>query len=184
MLIITPKTRILDLIEAYPELEQKLFEMSPAFRKLQNPILRKTVARVTTLQQAALVGNIPVERMINELRRAAGQEHLEDRAEGRGQKAENQEEVKRDMKEKSETDFDLSKISMSLDAREMLNRGEHPVAQVMADLHTLPAGDVYELVAPFYPAPLIDKAAGIGFDHRVEQKGAEEFKVYFRRRGE
>ena len=94
MVIITPKTRILDLIEAYPELEQKLFDMSPAFRKLQNPILRKTVARVTTLQQAAMVGNLPVERMVNELRRVLGQEHLDEKAEGRGQKAEGKEEEK------------------------------------------------------------------------------------------
>ena len=30
--------------------------MSPAFEKLKNPILRKTVARVATLAQVAVVG--------------------------------------------------------------------------------------------------------------------------------
>ena len=167
-MIISPKTKILDLIEEYPELEQLLFEMSPAFRKLQNPILRKTVARVTTLQQAALVGNLPVEKMINELRRKVGQEDL-----GEKGKVEKLNEGK-----KMEG---IDKVFMSLDAREMLNRGEHPVAQVMADLHTLPAGEVYELVAPFFPAPLNDKAAGIGFDHYVEQRGEEELRVYFKK---
>jgi len=177
-MIISPKTKILDLIEAYPELEHLLFEMSPAFRKLQNPILRKTVARVTTLQQAALVGNLPVEKMINELRRKVGQENIGQE----GRKAEGQEgkgKVEKLMEEKKMDG--IEKVFMSLDAREMLNRGEHPVAQVMADLHTLPDGEVYELVAPFYPAPLIDKAAGIGFDHYVEQRGEEEFRVYFKK---
>ena len=57
-LIITPKTKVLELIETYPELEDILIEIAPAFKKLKNPILRKTVAKIATLQQAAAIGNI------------------------------------------------------------------------------------------------------------------------------
>ena len=63
-LTITPKTKILDLLADYPELEEVLFDISPAFRQLKNPVLRRTVARVTTLQQAALVGGIRVEDLV------------------------------------------------------------------------------------------------------------------------
>lgn len=58
-LIITPKTKVFELLLAYPELEALLIEMAPVFKKLQNPVLRRTIARVTTLQQAAQVGEIP-----------------------------------------------------------------------------------------------------------------------------
>ena len=51
-LIITPKTKVLQLIEAYPHLEDVLIEYVPAFKKLKNPILRNTVAKIATLQQA------------------------------------------------------------------------------------------------------------------------------------
>lgn len=39
-LIITPKTKVLQLIEAYPQLEAVLIGYVPAFKKLQNPVLR------------------------------------------------------------------------------------------------------------------------------------------------
>ena len=77
--------------------------------------------------------------------------------------------------------FSLGMVTAKLDAREMLNRGEHPVSQVLADLKSLPADDIYELTAPFFPAPLIDKAEGIGFSHYVIQNGPEEFLIYFKR---
>ena len=64
-------------MNAYPELEEKLIEMAPVFKKLKNPILRRTIARVTTLQQAAAVGEIPVHKLVNSLRELAGQGELE-----------------------------------------------------------------------------------------------------------
>jgi hypothetical protein len=73
-LIITPKTNVLELIEAYPQLEEVLIEYLPVFKKLRNPILRKTVARITTLHQAAIVGNENVEDLINHLRKEVGQD--------------------------------------------------------------------------------------------------------------
>ena len=41
-LIITPKTKVLQLIEAYPELEEVLISKVPAFEKLRNPLLKNT----------------------------------------------------------------------------------------------------------------------------------------------
>ena len=52
---ISPKTKVGELLDAYPELENVLMAMSPAFEKLKNPILRKTVAKVATLQQVCIV---------------------------------------------------------------------------------------------------------------------------------
>ena len=57
-LVISPKTKVLQLIEAYPQLEEVLINYLPAFKKLKNPVLRKTVAKITTLQQASIVGNV------------------------------------------------------------------------------------------------------------------------------
>lgn len=54
-LIITPHTKVSELLDAYPELEPILLELSPAFEKLKNPLLRKTIARFTTLKHAASI---------------------------------------------------------------------------------------------------------------------------------
>ncbi len=77
-LIITPKTKVSQLIETYPQLEDVLIEYAPAFKKLKNPDLRKTIARITTLQQAAAIGNVKVEDMINRLRKEVGQDKVSD----------------------------------------------------------------------------------------------------------
>jgi hypothetical protein len=50
------------------------------------------------------------------------------------------------------------------DARAAIEAGEHPMPQVMADLGALAGGEVYELVTPFVPAPLVDLAKGKGFE--------------------
>jgi hypothetical protein len=73
-IIITPKIKIHDLLEAYPELEETLIQAAPQFKKLKNPLLRKTIARVTSLGQAAVIGGVKVEELINTLREAAGQQ--------------------------------------------------------------------------------------------------------------
>ena len=48
----------MDIINAYPELENELVNYVPAFEKLKNPLLRHTVAKVATLQQAATIGRV------------------------------------------------------------------------------------------------------------------------------
>ncbi|MCU0409486.1 MAG: DUF1858 domain-containing protein, partial [Bacteroidales bacterium] len=57
-LTISPRTKVGELLEAYPKLEAKLIETAPVFSKLKNPVLRKTITKVTSLKKAALVANI------------------------------------------------------------------------------------------------------------------------------
>lgn len=165
-LMITPKTRVLELIETYPGLEAVLIAYVPAFEKLKNPLLRKTVARIATLQQAAAIGKVPVEELINHLRREAGQEFVTTTS-GGGYQID------------KPGWFDESKITSGLDARAMLAAGEHPVNQVIADLRLLEIGKIYKLTAPFLPAPLIDKAASLNFRHWVVEEADGSCSVYF-----
>jgi uncharacterized protein (DUF2249 family) len=66
-----------------------------------------------------------------------------------------------------------------LDAREMLAVGEHPVNQVISDLNKLSDGKIYKLTAPFLPAPLIDKASSLRFDHWVKKEQGDLFVIFF-----
>src|SRR5689334_23166994 len=72
-LTILPETRIGDLIERYPQVEDVLIAMAPAFRKLKNPILRRSVGKVASLRQAAAVAGMPVADVVNRLRAEVGQ---------------------------------------------------------------------------------------------------------------
>ena len=72
--LITPATKVAELLEAYPELEETLIAQAPAFKRLKNPVLRRTVAKVASLEQAASVGGVTVRDLVATLRRAVGQE--------------------------------------------------------------------------------------------------------------
>jgi len=167
-LIISPKTKVLQLIETYPQLEDVLINYVPAFKKLKNPLLRKTVAKIATLQQAATVGNIKVEDLINLLRKEVGQDTIEMANEV-------------NFNTKQPDWFDLSKVKSELDVREMLNAGEQPVNQVISDLNHLKTDEIFKIIAPFVPAPLIDKATSLEIDHWVKKESEELFIVYFKK---
>ena len=51
---ITSSTKVAALLEEYPELEDVLMAMAPPFKKLRNPFLRKSVAKVASLGQRPL----------------------------------------------------------------------------------------------------------------------------------
>lgn len=165
-LIISPKTKVLQLIETYPELEDVLINYVPAFKKLKNPILRKTVAKIATLQQAASIGNVKVGDLINHLRKEVGQELMNS-------------EVNNPYNTLQPGWFNETNIVQELDVRDMLAAGEHPVNQVLADLKKLPNNSIYKMTAPFLPAPLIDKASSLEFKHYVVKESDNKFFVYF-----
>jgi len=167
-LIITPKTKIYDLLEAFPELEESLIKAAPQFKKLQNPILRKTVARITTLSQAASIGGINVEELVNTLREKAGQNASESFASEQAT-----------YNTEKPAWFSATAIVNTIDIRDMLHAGEQPVHEVLSAVKKLHSGEVLEIIAPFLPAPLVDKASGLGYQHWIMENGTEEFRVYF-----
>lgn len=170
-LVITPQTKVLALLEAYPRLEEVLIGYVPAFQKLKNPILRRTVARVATLQQASAVGGVPVEELVNLLRREVGQDLLSGATGSTGTT----------YITAPPAWFDPARLAPPVDAGAMLAAGEQPVHRVLTDLKELPPGRIYTLAAPFLPAPLIDKATSLGFAHYVVAEPGGPFTVHFHR---
>ena len=70
---ITPDSKVAALLESYPELEDVLIAIAPPFKKLKNPVLRRSVAKVASLRQGAAVGGIGIDQMVNPLRAQVGQ---------------------------------------------------------------------------------------------------------------
>ena len=56
---ITPSITVHELLEAYPELEDVLIGIAPPFKKLKNPILRRSVAKIATIKHISSVGGVP-----------------------------------------------------------------------------------------------------------------------------
>lgn len=151
-IIISPKTKVGELLEAYPSLEAVLIEMSPAFEKLRNPILRKTVARVATLQQIAIVGGLKVDSIVNRLRKETGQS------------SEQSLQTDNDYLSLNIPDwFSTGKIVHKFDASPVINSGGSPLKEIMQYTSLLKAGEIFEFQTPFIPAPIIDMLKEKGF---------------------
>lgn len=163
---ISPKTKIGELLDNYPELEETLLEMSPAFTKLKNPILRKTIGRIATLQQAAAIGNIPVEKIVNTLRQKAGQENVTEL------------ETMSIMETKQPAWFDETRISIRFNATPLINAGEHPMGQVLSRLKELQPGDIFELQTPFLPAPIIEIIREKGYPVWTNKQSEDHFLTF------
>ncbi len=158
--VITPDSKVGALLQAYPQLEDVLIQMSPAFGHLRNPVLRRTVARVATLHQIAKIGDVPLDELINVLRHAAGiDEEWIDSSPGGGSA---------DAPDWMRPDA----VARTLDGRSIIADGGHPLEQVLKDLKELPVGSVYLLITPFLPAPLLDLVKKQG--HQVWSRKKEE----------
>jgi hypothetical protein len=163
---ITPGMKVADLLETFPQLEDVLIEIAPVFKKLKNPVLKKTIAKVTTLEQAAAVGGLKIDTLINRLREEAGQEEIHDVYD------------REDYIIAPPAWFNKDRISKIFDAVDVIRAGGHPLGDVMRDIAVLKNGEIYEFHTPFLPAPLIDKVKEQGFHVWTEKRGEDLFINY------
>jgi len=149
---ILPSTRVGALLDRYPQLEDVLIGLAPPFKKLKNPLLRKGVARVASLQHAAVVGGISAGELVNRLRAAVGQIAI----------------APEDFSVVSsffgdEPDwFDAAKIVASIDER-TADPDKMPIANVLQAAARLRSAEIIELITTFVPAPGIDILKKKGF---------------------
>ncbi len=168
---ITPDTKVSTLLDQYPQLEDVLIDLAPAFSKLKNPVLRRTIARITSLRQVAAIGEISISDLINKLRQEAGINEIY---------CEGEEESVADAG--APDWFSPEKISRTLDARPLIEAGEHPVGQVLQEVQNLQPGEIYELITPFLPAPLIDKVKEMGFLAWSKSEKPDLIRSFFTRK--
>jgi hypothetical protein len=166
-LLITPKTRVGELLDTYPELEPVLMDLAPAFKKLQNPVLRRTIGKVATLQQAAAIGNVSISEIINTLRLEVGQALFDDTG------------IQAEINEKEPGWFDETKVKVRFDATPLINAGQNPMQEVLKNLEKISQEDIFLLITPFLPAPIIELISKKGYAHYCLNIGGEVFHTYF-----
>lgn len=150
---ITAVTKVGALLDAYPELEATLMDQSPAFAKLKNPVLRKTVAKVATLKTAADIAGLPVGSLVAALRKAAG---FADTGEGCADTE------AASLVEDAPAWTATVSIAADFAAEDYLARGEHPLGDIQSAVRRLAPGQAVRLRSGFVPAPLIEHFRGQG----------------------
>ncbi|NOZ90144.1 MAG: DUF1858 domain-containing protein [Epsilonproteobacteria bacterium] len=162
---ITLDTKIADLLNNYDGMKEILIEINPKFEKLNNPILRRTIAKVAGVRQAAIVGGMKPMDLLNRLREAVGQEPLSTDIESQ------------DIIEPRPKWIDTTP-NITLDANDILDREKNPLAELHKAIRELKEGDIVLITSDFRPEPLIEEFSKKGHQVYSEELNSDEFKTY------
>jgi TusA-related sulfurtransferase len=164
---ILPSTNVGALLERYPQLEDVLIGLAPPFKKLRNPLLRKGVAKVASLKQAAVVAGMAVEELVNRLRAAVGQGPITSSDAG----------VSISYVSPQPEWFSTSTVIRSIDER-ISEEEKMPIVKVLQAAARLQPGEMLELTTTFLPAPGIEIMKSKGLRVWSVQQGPELICTY------
>lgn len=164
---ITPDTTVHELLETYPELEEKLIAMAPPFAKLNNPLLRNSVAKIATLKHISSVGAIPLNDLINTIRTEVGQPASAERYQD-----EEYFSPKPDW-------FSADKIAISLTEGELGDDEKMTVVAVLREAKNVNPGEIIALTTTFLPAPGIDTMKSKGYWVWTMRGEGDKVHTYF-----
>jgi hypothetical protein len=137
-------TRLLAIFEEYPALEEKVMQMAPIFRNLTNPVLRKTVGKLASVEKVAKIGKLDPTSFLNALRQEAGlptiDEYMEETVEIPG----------------DAPDWISGQPLHLIDGTAMLAEGTHPIGLITAQMQEAASGKFILLQTNFPPLPLIE----------------------------
>jgi len=167
---ISPRDRVSDVLARDESLIEVFVRAAPHFGKLRNPAMRRVMARLVTVEQAARTAHIPTERLVRDLNAALG--FLEDR---------------------SSVDVNARTPSaahpherhpegapvVEVDVRDDLRSGREPFSRIMSAVAALRDDEVLHLLTIFEPAPLFTVLGKRGFVHETRAHAADDWSVWF-----
>ena len=165
--------RVSDVLARDEALVEVFVRHSPQFTKLRNRAIRRVMARLVTVEQAARMARIDVDLLLGEINdalhpgrapRAAASPRSSDAA---------------PVAPVIAAGPPSSRKIVELDVREDLRAGREPFSKIMAAVGALGSGEMLLLRAIFEPMPLFTALARRGFVHAARQEGPDDWAVWF-----
>lgn len=176
---IAPDDRVSDVLARDESLVDVLVRRSSHFAKLRNAAMRRVMARLVTVEQAARIAGVPSDVLVRELNEALGivvpapspappppSPAAADRGEPAASVA-------------ASLHRPAAAAEVQLDVRADLRSGREPFSRIMEAVAELPPGAVLQLRAIFEPAPLFAVLARRGFAHESRCDADDDWSVWF-----
>lgn len=176
--MIRAQDRVARVLERDERLVEVFAAASPHFERLRIPGMRRVMARLVTVGQAARMAGVPVDELLARLNGAAEGPPSTSNEPGEGKEMTTTEAMPPALAGVPEARI------VDLDVRDALRRGEEPFSRIMAARQALPPGHVLRLRAIFEPAPLYAVMGKQGFLHWTEALAPDDWRVWFYRAGE
>ena len=181
-MVITAADRVSAVLKHDERLVEVFASAAPALERLRKPGMRRTMARLVTVAQAARIAGIEPDELVARLNDALGEPNVRP-ATPVAEPA--KEPVKEPVMAVTDSEIpaalrDLPEERLlELDVREDLRRGEEPFSKIMAVKQKLQPGMVLRLRATFDPIPLYHVLGKQGYDHWTEKLGEDDWRVWF-----
>ena len=168
--------RVAEVLRRDERLLETLVAASPVFERLRSPLMRRTMARLATVEQVARMAGLDPDVLAARLNAAlaGAPEPSEPASPETGA-------VMTTMHPEAPARLAAvpPELVVELDVREDLRSGREPFSRIMAARQALPPGGALRLRAIFEPVPLYAVMAKQGFDHWTEELAADDWRVWF-----
>lgn len=195
-MVIRAGDRVADVLGRDESLIDVFAAVSPAFERLRNPAMRRVMARLVTVGQAARVAGVDPDHLLARLNAAAAgevpggpPEPTADLGAGGASSPDGQGDAGPSPAgtgtgaSPADRPAALAAVPpervVELDVREALRQGEEPFSRIMAAKREVEAGGALRLRAIFEPAPLYAVMQKQGFRHWTERLGDDDWVVWF-----
>jgi len=170
-MLINTQTKIAALIKHHPDALEAIVTLSPDFKKLHNPILRKLMAGRTSIAMAAKIGGCTTEDFFKKLKSLGFEvDHTVSIADV-------------DVAGKNPMPQYLKAMEtaqlVTLDVRAMLAEGNDPLKTIQQKIKELQQGQVLQIINTFEPTPLIKLLEKQGFQAYVDVVEKNLVETYF-----
>jgi uncharacterized protein (DUF2249 family) len=176
--VIRAEDRVAAVLARDERLLEVLVGASPAFERLRNGAMRRTLAKLVTIEQAARIAGVDAHALVARLNAAL--------ADGGAVAMAALPLVP------SVPAADLEPLPAALlatpadrlvdvDVREDLRAGREPFQRIFDAARALPSGSVLRVRATFEPAPLYGVLAKHGLVHLTERLAEDDWRVWFHR---
>jgi uncharacterized protein (DUF2249 family) len=182
--VIRPTDRVVDVLAADGSLIEVFAAVSPAFERLRNPAMRRVMARLVTVEQAARIAGVDPAELTEKLNGADAAASAREACDTMQQIGQPMETATAGESRPEELEgLDPSRIT-ELDVRPELREGREPFSRIMAARGEMADDGVLKLRAIFEPAPLYAVFAKQGFRHWTERLADDDWVVWFYRPAE
>lgn len=168
--------RVSDVLARDEALVEVFIRHAPQFTKLRSRTMRRVMARLVTVEQAARMGRVDVELLVRDLNDALGVERAPREARSAARPAAPR---PAPLFPAAPDGPPSGRTIVEVDVREDLRAGREPFSRIMAAVSALPPGEMLLIRAIFEPVPLFAALARRGFVHAARQEGPEDWTVWF-----
>ncbi len=166
---ITQHTKISKILKEKPEAIDLIAGINPNFKKLQNPILRRSLATRVSVKDAAKIGKIQVNDFLRTLQQAGFEvEFVDEKTKAIGE-----------AQDLMPPDFSNREI-ITLDVRPIINEGKDPFGYINKVAKQIKPEQILLIINDFEPIPLIEYLISKNFIHWMKQDAEGNYLTYFK----